>query len=84
MMTEWVCLFVCQSARLTQQGLLKVIWEEGVAQTRSHTLCNEVPICCNGTPKIHPQNSPFPFDDHHPKSWNLARICLMNFLQFVR
>ena len=27
-------------------------------------LCNKVPIGYNGTPKIHPQNCPFPFDDY--------------------
>ena len=24
------------------------------------------PVGYNGTPQIHPQNCPFPFDDHHP------------------
>jgi len=40
-----------------------VIWEQRLALAQ---LCNEVPICYNGTPQIHPQNCLFPCDDHHP------------------
>ena len=46
-----------------EQVFRKVVWEESVALTQ---LCNKLPIGYNGTPQIHPQNCPFPFDDHHP------------------
>ena len=39
-----------------EQVLPKVIWE----QPR-----RKVPTGYNRTPQIHPQNCPFPFDDHH-------------------
>jgi len=38
-----------------------MIWEERVALAQ---LFSKVPIGYNGTPQIHPQNCPFPFDDH--------------------
>jgi len=31
----------------------------------SAAVVDKVPIGYNGTPQIHPQNCPFPFDDHH-------------------
>ena len=36
-----------------------------IAVRTSTQRCNKGPIDNNGTPQIHPQNCPFPFDDHH-------------------
>ena len=39
------------------------VWEERVAVAQ---LRNKVAVGFNGTPQIHPQNCPFPFNDYHP------------------
>ena len=46
-----------------ERVLPKVISEEFIALA---PLCNKVPIGCNGTPEIHPENCSFSFDGHHP------------------
>jgi len=40
--------------------------DRSIGSRTSAKLCNKVPIGYNGMPQIHPQNCPFPFDDHHP------------------
>jgi len=42
----------------------KVIWEQRIALAQ---LCNKVPIRYSVMPQIHPQNCPFPVDDHYPQ-----------------
>ena len=39
--------------------------DSSIAVRTSAQLRNKVPIGYNGTPQIHLQNCPFPFDDHH-------------------
>jgi len=54
----WKSLFTNQLwYEITKTTALKVIWEEYVALAQ---LCNKVAIGYNWTPRIHPQNCPFP------------------------
>ena len=54
----WCALLEKAYAKYVRRSVLSSlgIWAERVA----------VPIGYNETPRIHPQNCPFSFDDHHP------------------
>jgi len=61
------CKKYCQACKLNREDA-QTTNDSSIGLRTSAQLCNRLPIGYNGTPQIHPQNCPFPFDITTPSN----------------